>query len=1164
MSDLDERRTSAASVSSSVSGAASLCDKFPLATNITAAAPIGGKLADTNIDNMAVDNCTSHYNPQPSRNLPLEAAIRANYTTHASKFETCNASMEHNFNSIAATLTPVIGMEKTLSRPNPHHQSRTNHNDHCANPTAGYASLAESNLEPAKNDKIFISSPSAEKSERQRQLIQMHDRNRSDIQNAQKNGARPPSLRDVRNSFQQKLQQNFHLTASSATLDQTTSTDRSSSLPSHHSNLSSQEAHHRRYLARSHSSTSDSGSDDGGYAGSASSNDDAGGGSSATSTSCSSPSFYEDQRYCHIYDAKDHRRDREDLVRASGGISCNDHHHHADTLLSDSKRSLKRMKRNVSFSSDIADFSSSSTSVQHCYDESGRGRGDNNTHNELAGTKTTGLSSDESGSDEEEYTFRQQQQRRRFQLKKPREYTKQRKQQKQQQQQQQLSMDTAAPMTKLKQGRKRRNNEDGRQSLMSTHSTSLTKLSYQGSNFSSTTTSCNSNSTFSHRPSKRIEQHHKDLKATFQSALKQLDHNFNCSTSNTISYSSSVNSAYLSTAASDQQFNAAKRTGPSIKSELRPESNSCSSNNYDSVNEMYVRSSNTISCSQQRTATRDTTQSVIYNIGTDVMANIMSYLEPEAVHTILGMPLSKTWRSAFTVPQDLWKVLCLSAPFHAKFDGENGGHDQDIDENWFDSHNLRNPVCSNLETRQLLGHYRVLFSSFIKCMRYLERIKEDVLNNRTPKGIEECRRDNIDANNRNETSSHPFNDNSNLNNFFAKAREVKQRGHHDDVSKDDEGVMKKKKARSYVGVEVISRHDRSEEAKKKGKPGVKFGHSKLTQRLLGPVHASGVAGHVNLPPSCAIYSVVNWMVAFTDVAGIQNMCLKILPNLLEDEKQRTSAQHAGLTDIVLRAMVLFPCITELHTAAFHTLVLLARPLGGKEGMLFHRSMVNSSGIFNVGSNTGKSGIAVMLDSMKRFSSDEDLQAMGCWSMVNIALIPSQKVVLVKLGGIFVAVNALMQHPHSAEVHFRALFALINLVIPSENLPEKSAEATTIQKQVGGINETSEKDMLDESVVQIANLVVVSMKNFWSSEAILNRACLVLHNLSLNETYHRVLLWTPNCYQMLEWCIGNYRHDAVLQQSAGGTLQRLQMTLANDVDLRQKFTESIRAQQQFIS
>ncbi len=343
---------------------------------------------------------------------------------------------------------------------------------------------------------------------------------------------------------------------------------------------------------------------------------------------------------------------------------------------------------------------------------------------------------------------------------------------------------------------------------------------------------------------------------------------------------------------------------------------------------------------------------------------------------------------------------------------------------------------------------------------------------------------------------------------------------------------------------------------------VKFGPSTLTNRLLGPAHSAGIAGkHVGLPWSCAIYSVVNWMVAFADVAGIQLMCLKVLPDLLVDEQQRTSAQNAGLTDIVLRAMVLFPGMVELHTAAFHTLVLLARPLGGKEGMLFNTSMVNASGLFNVGSSTGKSGIAIMLDSMKRFVADEDLQAMSCWSMVNIALITSQKVVLVRLGGISAAANAMIHHPHNAEVQFRALFALINLVIPSESLSESPEEAQRIDEQVGGMNQDSEIDMLNESMEQVANLVVVAMKNFCSSEAILNRACLVLHNISLNEAYHRILLLTPNCYQMLEWCIGNYRHDNVLQQSARGTLQRLQQALSHDSTLNDEFTETLREQHQ---
>lgn len=230
----------------------------------------------------------------------------------------------------------------------------------------------------------------------------------------------------------------------------------------------------------------------------------------------------------------------------------------------------------------------------------------------------------------------------------------------------------------------------------------------------------------------------------------------------------------------------------------------------------------------------------------------------------------------------------------------------------------------------------------------------------------------------------------------------------------------------------------------------------LTDRLLRPTRGGNV-DNINLPWSCAIYSVVNWMVAFADVEGIQVsmrcvtplfisyfllvlialsssiqiMCLKCLPYLLEDESQRTTAQRAGLTDSVLRAMVLFPDSIELHTVAFHTLVLLARPLGGNEGMLFHTAMVNTRGIFNNGSSNSKNGIVIMLDSMKRFAQDEILQAMSCWSLVNVALTPLQKSMLVKLGGLTVTSNAMLQHPYNVEVQFRALFALINLVIPSK-------------------------------------------------------------------------------------------------------------------------------------
>ncbi len=342
---------------------------------------------------------------------------------------------------------------------------------------------------------------------------------------------------------------------------------------------------------------------------------------------------------------------------------------------------------------------------------------------------------------------------------------------------------------------------------------------------------------------------------------------------------------------------------------------------------------------------------------------------------------------------------------------------------------------------------------------------------------------------------------------------------------------------------------------------IRYGASSITNKLLGPVHERGIAGDVDLPLSCAVYSIVNWMVAFADVAGIQVMCMNVLPLLLEDDHQRTTAQNAGMTDIVLRAMVIFPENVELHTSAFHTLVLLARPIGGKEGMIFYRAMVNASGIFNVGSSTGKSGIAIMMDSMRRFSSNERLQAMSCWSMVNVALIQSQKVALVRLGGITAAGNSMMLHPTSEDVQFRALFALINLVIPSEKLPEDSLENNSEQTQENNTSQKNENTMLDESVDFITHLVVVAMKNFCSNAAILNRACLVLHNLSLSSKYHETILSTPHCYQMIQWCVENYKQDKVLQQSARGTIQRLQVTLSNNEHLRTKWLELIRSQQQ---
>lgn len=135
------------------------------------------------------------------------------------------------------------------------------------------------------------------------------------------------------------------------------------------------------------------------------------------------------------------------------------------------------------------------------------------------------------------------------------------------------------------------------------------------------------------------------------------------------------------------------------------------------------------------------------------------------------------------------------------------------------------------------------------------------------------------------------------------------------------------------------------------------------------------------------------------------------------------------------------------------------------------------------------------------------------------------------------------------------------VLSAVRLNREEAGAAENPQGVVEVPDYSEKEIIDESVEEITTMVVRAMKNFCSSEAILNRACLVLHNLSLTSEYHPLMLFAPNCYQMLEWSLANYRTDQVLQQSASGTLQRLQSTLSNNEALRVKFTQELQSQQQ---
>lgn len=283
------------------------------------------------------------------------------------------------------------------------------------------------------------------------------------------------------------------------------------------------------------------------------------------------------------------------------------------------------------------------------------------------------------------------------------------------------------------------------------------------------------------------------------------------------------------------------------------------------------------------------------------------------------------------------------------------------------------------------------------------------------------------------------------------------------------------------------------------------------------------------------------------------MCLEALPSLLEDERHRLTAQRASLAEVVLKAMMLYPNTLKLHVAAMHAIVLLGRPLGGQEGMLIdlmERPMALGGLGFVDRGRDGRTNrvcrINVVLKAMRRFEDEEKLQAMACWALVNLALVPTQKTMLMKLGGIEATLSAMRKHPNSPSVQFRGLFALINLSIPCKDKSHSRTENNNISMP------KSEKEILDGHAAEIVNLAVSAVQNFHSSRTIRNRACLVLHNISLSRDYIPTLLWTRHCYRMLEWCAANETSDQVLCRSAVGALRRLQDVLSRNESLSARF------------
>mmetsp|Transcript_52403 Transcript_52403/g.58562 ORF Transcript_52403/g.58562 Transcript_52403/m.58562 type:complete len:286 (-) Transcript_52403:192-1049(-) len=135
----------------------------------------------------------------------------------------------------------------------------------------------------------------------------------------------------------------------------------------------------------------------------------------------------------------------------------------------------------------------------------------------------------------------------------------------------------------------------------------------------------------------------------------------------------------------------------------------------------------------------------IVTVGCDVMAHILTFLEPPLILEILTMPFSKGWQQNFTSQSELWRVLCLVEPFKATFQDPLSSSavasaaaaraTTGVVVN-AKSNDKNSSSSSSTENKRLLDKYRLLYTSFVRCMKYISQIKDDAVHGRSPAYID--------------------------------------------------------------------------------------------------------------------------------------------------------------------------------------------------------------------------------------------------------------------------------------------------------------------------------------------------------------------------------------------------------------------------------------------
>jgi len=134
-----------------------------------------------------------------------------------------------------------------------------------------------------------------------------------------------------------------------------------------------------------------------------------------------------------------------------------------------------------------------------------------------------------------------------------------------------------------------------------------------------------------------------------------------------------------------------------------------------------------------------TTTAPFLMLGSDVMVSVVSFLDPRETLNILTMPICKEWRMSYTSDQDLWRTVCCADPFSADLISNNSGTNannisnsnsntaayvDDDDDSFCSLIGFFDGLRTNNEN-DVLGEHRLIYTSFVRCMNYLDRIQNN-------------------------------------------------------------------------------------------------------------------------------------------------------------------------------------------------------------------------------------------------------------------------------------------------------------------------------------------------------------------------------------------------------------------------------------------------------